>query len=118
MLIIDISFDMFRASLCPSSGEKTTFYCIWSVFAVTREDADISLLSFMGIVCGLISWVYWCECVAVASWVCLSIISRFVRLVRSGVWGMVPRCMYQSDWGFFFKCRCIRWVIVVVERRC
>ena len=25
--------NMFRASLCPSSGEKTTCYCIWSVFA-------------------------------------------------------------------------------------
>ena len=24
---------MFRASLCPSTGEKTTCYCIWSVFA-------------------------------------------------------------------------------------
>jgi len=33
MLIIDYSLDMFRASLCPSSGEKTTCYCIWSVFA-------------------------------------------------------------------------------------
>ena len=33
MLIIDHSLDMFRASLCPSSGEKTTCYCIWSVFA-------------------------------------------------------------------------------------
>jgi len=24
---------MFRASLCPSSGEKTTCYCIWGIFA-------------------------------------------------------------------------------------
>jgi len=24
---------MFRASLCPPSGEKTTCYCIWSIFA-------------------------------------------------------------------------------------
>jgi len=48
MLIIDNSLDMFRASLCPSSGEKTTFYCIWSVFAVTREDADISRDVFYG----------------------------------------------------------------------
>ena len=29
MFIIDYSLDMFRASLCPSSGEKTTCYCIW-----------------------------------------------------------------------------------------
>jgi len=33
MLIIDNSLDMFRASLCLSSGEKTTFYCIWSICA-------------------------------------------------------------------------------------
>jgi len=24
---------MFRASLCPSSGENTTCYCIWGIFA-------------------------------------------------------------------------------------
>ena len=42
MLIIDYSLDMFRASLCPSSGEKTTCYCVWGIFAVTREDMDIS----------------------------------------------------------------------------
>ena len=29
MLIIDYCLDMFRASLCPSSGEKNTCYCIW-----------------------------------------------------------------------------------------
>jgi len=29
MLIIDYCLDMFRASLCPSSGEKTMCYCIW-----------------------------------------------------------------------------------------
>jgi len=34
--------------LCPSSGEKTTCYCIWSVFAVTREDGDISRVVFYG----------------------------------------------------------------------
>ena len=33
MLIIDYSLDTFRASLCPSSGEKTTCYCIWGIFA-------------------------------------------------------------------------------------
>jgi len=42
MVITDYSLDMFRASLCPSSREKTTCYCIWGIFAVTREDADIS----------------------------------------------------------------------------
>jgi len=48
MLIIDYSLDMFRTSLCPSSGEKTTCYCIWSVFAVTKEDVDISRVVFYG----------------------------------------------------------------------
>ena len=59
----------------------------------------------MGIVCGLVSWGYWCVCVcvAVSSWVCRSNVSRFVLLVRSGVWGLVPRCMYQSGWGFFLR---------------
>jgi len=64
------------------------------------------MLSFLGLlVCGLISWGYWCVCVAMSSWVCRSIVSRFVRLVSSGAWGVVPRCMYQSGWGFF-TCRC------------
>jgi len=76
ILIIDYSLDMFRASLCPSSGENTTCYCIWGIFAVTREDADNSRIVFWGIVCGLISWGYWCVCVTVSSWVCRSIVSR------------------------------------------
>ena len=33
MLIIDYILDMFRTSLCPSSGEKITCYCIWGIFA-------------------------------------------------------------------------------------
>jgi len=37
-----------------------------------------------------------CVCVAVSGWVCCSIVSRFVYLVRSGVWGLVPSCMYQN----------------------
>jgi len=48
MLIIDYSLDMFRASLCPSSGEKTMCYCIWSIFAVTREDTDIKCVVYFG----------------------------------------------------------------------
>jgi len=77
---------MFRASLCPSSGEKITCYCVWSVFAVTRKDADISRVVFYGDSVwfdklGLLV----CVCVAVSGWVCRSIVSRFVRLVRSGV---------------------------------
>ena len=102
VLIIDYSLDMFRVSLCPSSGEKTTCYCMWSVFYVTREDADISRVAFMRIVCGLISWGYWCVCVcvAVSSWVCRSIVIRFVRLVRSSALGPAPRFMYQFVWGF------------------
>jgi len=74
---------MFRASLCPSSGGKTTCYCIWIVFAVTRKDADISRVVFYG------DSVWFdklglsvCVGVAVSGWVCRSIVSRFVRLVR------------------------------------
>ena len=57
-----------------------------------------------------------CVCVAVSGWVCRSIVRRFVYLVRSGVWGMVPSCMYQSGWDVF-SCRFTRWVIVDVEGR-
>ena len=42
-----------------------------------------------------------CVCVAVSGWVCRSIVSRFVYLVRSGVWELVPSCMYQSGWDVF-----------------
>ena len=94
MLIIDYSLDMFLASLCPSSGEKTTCYYIWNIFAVTREDADISRVVFYGDSVWFDKLGYWCVCVAVSSWVCRSTVTRFVRLVRSGVWGLVPRCMY------------------------
>ena len=76
------------------------------------------MMSFIGIVCGLLSWGYWCVCVAMSSWVCHSIVSRFVHLVRSGAWGLVPRCMYQSGWGFFhMQVHWVLpgWVIVVVE---
>ena len=37
-----------------------------------------------------------------SGWVCRSIVRRFVYLVRSGVWGLVPGCMYQSGWDVFF----------------
>ena len=33
MFNIGYCLNMFRASLCPSSGEKTTCYCIWGIFA-------------------------------------------------------------------------------------
>jgi len=39
MLIIDYSLDMFRASLCPSSGEKTTCYCIQGFLLVVLDVA-------------------------------------------------------------------------------
>ena len=39
MLIIDYCLDMFRASLCPSSGEKTTCYCIWGCLLVVLDVA-------------------------------------------------------------------------------
>jgi len=108
---------MFWASLCPSSGVNTTCYCIWSLFAVTRIDADISRVVFYGDSVwfdklGLLV----CVCVAVSGWMCRSIVRRFVYLVRSGVWGLVPGCMYQSGWEVF-SCRFTGWVIVVVEGR-
>jgi len=70
----------------PIFRRKTTCYCMWSVFAVTREDADISRVVFYGDSVwfdklGLLV----CVCVAVSSWVCRSIVSRFVRLVRSTI---------------------------------
>ena len=37
MLIIDYCLDMFRASLCPSSGEKTTCYCTWGCLLVVLD---------------------------------------------------------------------------------
>jgi len=57
--------------------------------------------------------------VAVYSWVCHSIVTRFVRFVRSGVLGLVPRCMNQSDWGVFVQVHWVfpGWVIVVVDGR-
>jgi len=32
----------------PIFRRKTTCYCMWSVFAVTRKDADISRVAFYG----------------------------------------------------------------------
>jgi len=61
-------------------------YCIWSVFAVTREDVDISRVVIYGdgVMFDMLGLLV-CVCVAVSSWVCRSIVSRFVRLVGSGV---------------------------------
>jgi len=36
MFIINFYLNMFRASLCPSSGEKRTRYCIWCIVLVQR----------------------------------------------------------------------------------
>jgi len=61
-----------------------------------------------------------CVCVAVSRWVCRSIVRRYVCLVGSGAWGQVPRCMYQSGWGFFYmQVHWVLpgWVIVVFEGR-
>ena len=87
MLIIDYSLYKFRASLCPSSGEKTTCYCIWSVFAVTIEDADISRVVFYGDSVwfdklGLLVCVCVCVCVAVLHLVGI-LSSRFAHDARS-----------------------------------
>ena len=39
LFIIDYCLDMFRASLCPSSGEKSTCYCIWGFLLVVLDVA-------------------------------------------------------------------------------
>jgi len=63
--------------------------------------------------------LFWCMCVAMYSWVCHSIVNWFVRFVRSGVLGLVPRCMYQSSWGVFVQVHWVfpGWVIVVADGR-
>ena len=87
MLIIDTVSTCF-GHLYARLQEKDTCYCMWCVFSVTRNDADISRVVFYGDSVwfdklGLLVCV--CVCVAVSGWVCRSIVSRFVRLVRSGV---------------------------------
>ena len=47
MFIINFSFNMFRASLGPSSGEQRPCYCIWCVVLV--------LLDVVGSGCGALS---------------------------------------------------------------
>jgi glycerol-3-phosphate acyltransferase PlsY len=37
MFIINFCLNMFRASLCPSSGEQTLCYCIWCVVLVLLD---------------------------------------------------------------------------------
>jgi len=39
MFIIDYCLDMFRATLCPSSGEKTTCYCMWGFLLAVLDVA-------------------------------------------------------------------------------
>jgi len=53
---IDYCLDMFRASLCPSAGEKDHVLLHMGLFAATREDVDISHVVFSGVVCGMMSW--------------------------------------------------------------
>jgi len=79
------------------------------ICCIQEKTRILAVLSFLGIVCGLISWGYWCVCVcvcvAVSSWVCRSIVGRFVRLVSQapGVW-CLGLCI--SLVGGFFTCRC------------
>jgi hypothetical protein len=37
MFIINFSLNMFRASLCPSSGEQRPCYCIWCIALVLLD---------------------------------------------------------------------------------
>jgi len=47
LFIINFCLNMFRASLCPSSGEQRPCYCIWCVVLV--------LLDVVGSGCGALS---------------------------------------------------------------
>ena len=51
MFIINFCLNMFRASLCTSSGEQRPCYCIWCVVLV--------LLDVVGSGCGALSWRKW-----------------------------------------------------------
>ena len=51
MFIISFCLNMFRASLCPSSGEQRPSYCIWCVVLV--------LLDVVGSGCGALSCRMW-----------------------------------------------------------
>ena len=53
---------MFRASLCPSSGEQRPYYCIWCIVLV--------LLDVVGSACGALScrmWSLWSEFPCISS---------------------------------------------------
>jgi len=65
MFNIDYCLDMFRASLCTSSGEKDHVLLHMGLFAATREDVDISRVVFSGVVYGMMSWGFLGMCVAV-----------------------------------------------------
>ena len=47
MFIINFCLNMFRASFCPSSGEKRPCYCNWCIVLV--------LLDVVGCGCGVLS---------------------------------------------------------------
>jgi len=51
MFIINFCFNMFRASLCPSSGQQRTRYCIWCTALV--------LLDVVGSSCGVLRCRMW-----------------------------------------------------------
>ena len=40
MFVINFSLNMFRASLCPSSGEQRPCYCIWCIALVLLDVID------------------------------------------------------------------------------
>ena len=50
LFIINFCLNMFRASLCPSSGEQRRCYCIWCVLV---------LLDVVGSGCGALSCMMW-----------------------------------------------------------
>jgi hypothetical protein len=64
MSIINFCLNMFRASLCPSSGEQRPCYCIWCILVCNkREIVHISRNAFFcGVVCGKPCWKFMCMC--------------------------------------------------------
>jgi len=76
MFIINFCLNMFRASLCPSSGEQRPCYCIWCIALV--------LLDVVGSGCGALR----CRMRAVlASYKCCATNRKVAGLIPAGVGG-------------------------------
>ena len=95
MLIINFCLNMFRASLCPSSGEQRPCYCIWCVVLV--------LLDVVGSGCGVLPCGMW------ALWSALNMFRA--SLCPSS--GEQRPCVTPYSVLFWF---CWMWLVAVVGR--